>query len=61
MKLLLGKYFSKEDKYLKILQNYKHNEDVYKNTLEKLEENNIEIMNEILNLKKELALAYLKK
>jgi hypothetical protein len=61
LKLLLGKYFSKEDKYLKILQNYKHNEDVYKNTLEKLEENNIEIMNEILNLKKELALAYLKK
>jgi chromosome segregation ATPase len=57
----IGKYFSKEDKYLKILQNYKHNEDVYKNTLEKLEENNIEIMNEILNLKKELALAYLKK
>ncbi|XP_044269978.1 uncharacterized protein PFB0765w-like [Tribolium madens] len=57
----IDKYFSKEDKFLKILKKHKQTEEVYKSALQKLEDNNTEIMNEILNLKEELALAYLKK
>ncbi|XP_008190814.2 uncharacterized protein LOC103312292 [Tribolium castaneum] len=57
----IDKYFSKEDRFLKILKKHKQTEEVYKSALQKLEDNNTEIMNEILNLKEELALAYLKK
>ncbi|XP_063931116.1 uncharacterized protein LOC135143172 [Zophobas morio] len=56
----LDKYFSKEEKFLKILRTYRQKEEMYCEALKKLEENNAEIMNEILNLKNELALVYLK-
>lgn len=51
----LGKYFSKDDNYLKILNQYKSQEEKYKETIEKLEENNKTIVSEVLNLKEQLS------
>lgn len=46
---------------MNVLKKHRQDEQVYQSALQKLEDNNAEIMNEILNLKHELALAYLKK
>lgn len=44
---------SKDDIVLNLLKQYKGNEEIYKSTIHKLQENNRELLNQILDLKEE--------
>ncbi|XP_018573293.1 myosin-11-like [Anoplophora glabripennis] len=57
LKEMLGKDMnipnSKDEVVLKLLRQYKDNEEIYKATIHKLQENNRELLSEIVNLKEE--------
>ncbi|KAG5874798.1 hypothetical protein JTB14_012434 [Gonioctena quinquepunctata] len=52
----VGVYHSNDEVTLKLLGKYKRNEEIYKNTIQKLQDNNKELLKEVLDLREELAL-----
>lgn len=51
-----GKYISNESKVVEIIEQYKKNEQKYEKTVKNLQESNIELLQEIIHLKSEIAL-----
>ncbi|KAJ8926327.1 hypothetical protein NQ314_021312 [Rhamnusium bicolor] len=55
--IIKDSHSSKDDVALKLLRKYKTNEEIYKSTIQTLQENNKDLMNEILDLKEECSTA----
>ncbi|XP_023026550.1 uncharacterized protein isoform X3 [Leptinotarsa decemlineata] len=53
----VGIYQSRDDVTLKLLGKYKCNEEIYKSTIQQLQENNKELLREVMDLREEMALA----
>ncbi|KAF5287043.1 hypothetical protein FQR65_LT12344 [Abscondita terminalis] len=57
----IGKYSSESDIIASTITKYKRNEEIYKDIIEKLQDNNKGLLEEILNLKEEVVLALISK